>query len=246
MKPVGKPDAGNPHVRFDERGRETGRLAKPLATAPFLDSTVNEVLSGRCLKNCLCGRDIRLQNCRMTALLRKKQTAETDDGPPETHDIARVREILAAVRPLAAEYYRLTGKPLGVTGEVAEFVAAEHLGLQLAVARTAGYDAVRYGPEGPIHIQIKGRAYGDGAKPGQRLGRIKTDARCDVVLLVLLDNATLEPREMWEAPFSEIIARLAEPGSKARNERGALSVYDFKRLKGARLVWPRSEASVRL
>ncbi len=39
MKPVGKPDAGNPHVRFDERGRETGRLAKPQATAPFLDST---------------------------------------------------------------------------------------------------------------------------------------------------------------------------------------------------------------
>ena len=25
MKPVGKPDAGNPHVRFDERGRETGQ-----------------------------------------------------------------------------------------------------------------------------------------------------------------------------------------------------------------------------
>jgi hypothetical protein len=25
MNPVGKPDAGNPHVRFDERGRETGR-----------------------------------------------------------------------------------------------------------------------------------------------------------------------------------------------------------------------------
>ena len=25
MKPVGKQDAGNPHVRFDERGWETGR-----------------------------------------------------------------------------------------------------------------------------------------------------------------------------------------------------------------------------
>jgi hypothetical protein len=24
MKSIGKPDAGNPHVRFDERGRETG------------------------------------------------------------------------------------------------------------------------------------------------------------------------------------------------------------------------------
>jgi hypothetical protein len=26
MKPVGKPDAGNPHVRFDERGGETALL----------------------------------------------------------------------------------------------------------------------------------------------------------------------------------------------------------------------------
>jgi len=25
MNPVGKPDAGNPHVQFDERGWETGR-----------------------------------------------------------------------------------------------------------------------------------------------------------------------------------------------------------------------------
>src|ERR1700730_12521955 len=39
MKPVGKPDAGNRHVRFDERGRETGRCRTAQATAPFLDST---------------------------------------------------------------------------------------------------------------------------------------------------------------------------------------------------------------
>jgi hypothetical protein len=43
MKSVGKPDAGNPHVRFDERGRETERLATPQATAPFLDSTICEL-----------------------------------------------------------------------------------------------------------------------------------------------------------------------------------------------------------
>jgi hypothetical protein len=35
VKPVGKPDAVAPHVRFDERGRETGLCA----TAPVLDST---------------------------------------------------------------------------------------------------------------------------------------------------------------------------------------------------------------
>jgi hypothetical protein len=40
MKPVGKPDAGNPHVRFDERGGETARLDDIEAdAAPLLDST---------------------------------------------------------------------------------------------------------------------------------------------------------------------------------------------------------------
>ena len=31
MKPVGKLDAGNPHVQFDERGWETGRNANRLS-----------------------------------------------------------------------------------------------------------------------------------------------------------------------------------------------------------------------
>jgi hypothetical protein len=144
---------------------------------------------------------------------------------------ARVREILAAVRPLAAEYYRLTGKPLGVTGEVAEYVAAELLGLKLAPARTAGYDALR----GAERIQIKGRAYGKNAKPGQRMSRIKHDAPCDTVLLVLVDNATLEPREIWEAPFAAVVECLQRPGSKAP-ERGALGVAAFKSV--AHRVWP--------
>jgi hypothetical protein len=113
---------------------------------------------------------------------------------------ARVRETLATVKPLAAEYYRLTGKPLGVTGESAEYVAAEILGLTLVPARTVGYDALR----GAERMQIKGRAYGDNATPSQRMSRIKLDAPCDIVLLVLLDNASLEPREMWEAPYSSV------------------------------------------
>ena len=33
VKPVGKPDAGNPHVRFDERGWETGRRSNVGARA---------------------------------------------------------------------------------------------------------------------------------------------------------------------------------------------------------------------
>jgi len=38
MKSVGKPDAGNRHVRFDERGWETGRRCSSVP-APILDST---------------------------------------------------------------------------------------------------------------------------------------------------------------------------------------------------------------
>jgi hypothetical protein len=120
---------------------------------------------------------------------------------------ARVREILATVKPLGAEYYRLTGKPLGVTGEVVEYVAAETLGLTLVPARTVGYGALR----GEERIQIKGRAYGAKAKPGQRMSRIKLDAPCDTVLLVLLDNATLEAHEMWEAPYASVCVS-ASPG----------------------------------
>ncbi len=153
----------------------------------------------------------------------------------ETADARRVRDILAAVKPLAAEYYRLTGKPLGVTGEIAEYVAAELLGLELAPPRTAGYDAIRRTPEGPVRVQIKGRAYGEKASRSQRLGTIKRGADCDTVLLVLLDNLTLEPREMWEAPYAAVEGRLATPGSKAR-ERGALGVPEFKKL--AVRIWP--------
>lgn len=154
-----------------------------------------------------------------------------------TSKAKRIREVLAEVKSLAAEYYHLTGKPLGVTGEIAEYVAAEILDLELAPARTAGYDAIRHTSQGPLKIQIKGRACNEKAKPSQRLGTIKQGASCDAVLLVLLDNRTLEPYEIWEAPYATVEERLALPGSKARAQ-GALRVSEFKRL--AKQIWPDS------
>jgi hypothetical protein len=69
MNPVGKPDAGNPHVRFDERGRETEPLAKRLtATAPFLDSTMNcldpRLSQSRKNVNCSVGKRVRFKAMR--------------------------------------------------------------------------------------------------------------------------------------------------------------------------------------
>lgn len=154
----------------------------------------------------------------------------------EAAEARRVRGILRAVKPLAAEYYRLTSKPLGVTGEVAEYVAAELLGLELAPARTKGYDAIRRTADGICRVQIKGRAFGEKANRSQRLGTIKKGADCDTVLLVLLDNRTLEPREMWEAPYGKVEERLNVPGSKSR-DRGALGVAEFKKM--ATRIWPK-------
>jgi hypothetical protein len=97
----------------------------------------------------------------------------------------------------AAEYYQLTEKALGVTGKVAEHVPAREIGLTLAAARILGYGAIR----GTERFQIKYRAYGEPARPGQRRSRIKADSRFDTVLLVLLDNGRWRPREIWEAPL---------------------------------------------
>lgn len=52
-----------------------------------------------------------------------------------------VGKLIDTARRLAVEYHALTGRPLGITGEVGEYEAARLLGLELAPARTAGYDA---------------------------------------------------------------------------------------------------------
>lgn len=146
----------------------------------------------------------------------------------------RIAEILAQVKPLAAEYYQLTGKPLGVTGEIAEYLASTILDLELAPARTEGYDALRRNGDLAEKIQIKGRAFGAGANLGQRLGRIKLDADCDVVMLVIMDSATLEAREILEAPYAAVVEVLVRPGSRAR-ERGQLGITTFRSI--AKKIW---------
>ena len=151
---------------------------------------------------------------------------------PHHFDLSDLTGTLQAARDVAKRYRELTDKPLGVTGEVGELVAAEILGLKLTPARQAGYDAVA--PDGR-RIQIKTRCLLDHRKPGQRIGSINIRHEWDTVVLLLLDHA-YEPLEAFEAPRDRIVEALLRPGSKARNERGALSVSKFKSI-GQR-VWP--------
>jgi hypothetical protein len=145
----------------------------------------------------------------------------------------QIIQLLQDAKRLAQQYHALTGKPLGITGEVAEYEAATLLDIELAPARNAGYDAVRRA-DGK-RLQIKGRCVQRGTRRG-RLGSIDTDKEFDAVLLVLLDP-NLNAVEIYEADRSAVIAALTHPGSKARNERRSLSVSKFQQI--GRQVWRR-------
>jgi len=138
-----------------------------------------------------------------------------------------VMQILSEAKRLAQECRTLTGKPLGITGEVAEYEAAQLLGVELTPARQAGYDAIEHSAGVTRHLQIKGRCLLPGCKPGQRLGSIDITKDWDAVLMVLLDD-NFDATEIYEATRTAVLKALSAPGSKARNERGALAVSKFK------------------
>jgi hypothetical protein len=153
-------------------------------------------------------------------------------------DNARVMDILGKAKRLAKEYYSLTGKPLGITGEVAEYEAARILHLELKPARNDGYDATEAAEGNSIRrLQIKGRCVLPNCKPGQRVGTIDVrKENWDAVLVVLLDG-NFDATEIWEAERATVLAALRAPGSKARNERGQLGVNKFKAI--GKLRWSR-------
>jgi hypothetical protein len=150
-------------------------------------------------------------------------------------DQEELGQLIQEAKRIAKLYRDLTGKPLGIAGEVGEYEAARRLNLQLASAREPGYDAIRRGRGKKQRIQIKTRLLLPDSKPGQRCGGIKLDHEWDSVILVLLDQ-DFEPTAMYEAAREAIAAELTKPGSKARNERGALAVSKFKAI--GKLVWP--------
>lgn len=150
-----------------------------------------------------------------------------------------VMEILAEAKALARRYYKLTHKPLGVTGEIAEFEAARLLGMELAVARQAGYDATEERDGSLVRIQIKGRCVPDPRRPAGRVGSIDLRQPFDSVMLVLLDQE-FNAFAIYEACRARVTEALERPGSVARNERGALGISQFKAISTLR--WSRDAA----
>lgn len=90
----------------------------------------------------------------------------------DTVGLRELAQIITEAKKLAIRYRRLTGRPLGITGEVAEYEAARLLDLRLSVVRQEGFDAVR---KDGTRVQIKGRCILDKSSRGQRLGVIRRE-----------------------------------------------------------------------
>lgn len=148
-----------------------------------------------------------------------------------------VYQILRDAKALARRYYHITRKPLGVTGEVAEYEAARVLNLELQLARQAGYDATEVRNGTTLRIQIKGRYFPNPKLRGGRVGSIDLKQEFDTVLLVLLD-ADYNAFQIYEADRSAVEVLLTRPGSKARNERGSVGISQFKAISSLR--WERA------
>ena len=58
--------------------------------------------------------------------------------------------------------------------------------------------------------------------------------------MVLLDE-NFDATEIYEASREAVLAALSAPGSRARNDRGAMSVRSFKRI--GKLRWARSASN---
>lgn len=144
-------------------------------------------------------------------------------------------QLLGDAKRIAKRYKELTGRPLGVTGEVGEYEAARLLGLEFAAVRTAGYDLIRALPGGRNQrLQVKARVL-DSEQSSGRLGSIDIGKEFDAVLLVIL-NHKLDAIAIYEAPRDKVVTAITRPGSKSRNERHALGIQQFRAI--AERIWP--------
>lgn len=142
-----------------------------------------------------------------------------------------VDKLTAEARRLAADYRRMTGKTLPLSGEIAVNDAIRLLDLETPSESDASYDALRRSETDVSKIQIKGRVLFDQSKSAARLGQLKLDQAWDEILLVVMDE-NYEPIEIYRATRATIDTTLEQ---KPPKKRGAMTIAQFKIV--GHLVW---------
>lgn len=148
-----------------------------------------------------------------------------------------MERMMEAVRALGAAYRQRTGRPLGVSGELGEHLAARHLGLTLLAAREAGADASRELPGGQTQqVLIRTRTLSMAALEGRRIGALPESEVATHLVLVLLDEESLRLEAIWQAPYQVVFAQQLTRG----NSRG-MHLTRFFTLPGAERLWPTAD-----
>ena len=139
-------------------------------------------------------------------------------------DADRLFVLLEQAKVIAKEYRELCGKPLGVTGEIAEFEAARILGLTLSARGQAGFDAMDTKGR---KFQIKGRL------AGRRLGTMGSNQEFDAVLFVTLDE-NYNAIQIFEADRISVIELLKKLAPKKPDNRAGIPIEQFKAIASLR------------
>lgn len=150
-------------------------------------------------------------------------------------DPQQLANLIERARPIAVDYYRLTGRPLGITGEIGEYEATQLLEMTLAPVRAAGYDAVKL--DG-TRVQIKTRYLDEEDENNRRVPTIKMTHDWETVMLVLLDE-NFYARAIYEASRSAIENEITKIQSQS-GQRG-LRISLFKRISTQ--IWPQTHPS---
>ena len=143
-------------------------------------------------------------------------------------------------RKLAADFRKATGKPLGISNEIAVHDVIRLMHLKPVEAGVGGHDAIGTGEREGKRIQIKGRTWNPDAKTTQRIGQIKMEAEWDSIMLIIMDE-NYEPLEIYEAERDDIVETVKKT-SKKRRSRGAMSLHKFKAL--GKQVWSKEDSDV--
>jgi hypothetical protein len=153
-----------------------------------------------------------------------------------------VDKLMLEARKLAANYRQVTGKSLGISGEIAKFDVARLMDLELcSQPHTGGYDAIGNGIREGKTVQIKGRAIFNELKSGQRIGQIKLDQEWDIIMLLIMDE-NYAPMEIYETYRDTISKECGSDTKSRRKKRGAMSVAKFKAI--GQLVWTQQDGNI--
>ena len=150
-----------------------------------------------------------------------------------------VDKLTAEARRLAAEYRRVTGKVLPISGEIAVNDAIRLLDLEPATEPGAGYDAIRRNGEQLERLQIKARVVFEEKKGPAKLGQLKLEKDWDFLLMVLMDEH-YEPTAIFEATRAKVKDVMLD---KEPSKRGTLTAAQLKHI--SRRIWSRDAGAER-